>query len=251
MNEKETKNYNVKQILAYLIIGILMIVVTIFTGNYDWSNTNFTVSNSVQNKITYTLDDIPEYTDSPYIEINNNIPDFKGEYFEIEAFETYSELDDLGRCGVAFAKLGIETMPTDDDKRTNIEHITPTAWHDDEVKTLNNNNLYNRCHLIAYSLSNENDNENNIITGTRYFNISGMSPFENQVRKYIKNNPNKHVLYRVTPIFEDDNLLASGVQIEAMSVEDNGKKLCFNVYVYNVQPGVEIDYSTGDFEEIQ
>lgn len=228
-----------------------MIVVTIFTGNYDWSNTNFTVSNSVQNKITYTLDDIPEYTDSPYIEINNNIPDFKGEYFEIEAFETYSELDDLGRCGVAFAKLGTETMPTDDDKRTNIEHITPTAWHDDEVKTLNNNNLYNRCHLIAYSLSNENDNENNIITGTRYFNISGMSPFENQVRKYIKNNPNKHVLYRVTPIFEDDNLLASGVQIEAMSVEDNGKKLCFNVYVYNVQPGVEIDYSTGDFEEIQ
>lgn len=251
MSNKGNNNYNIKQIIAYLIIGILIIVAAIFTNDYDLSDTNSTVSNGVQNTITYTLENIPEYTNSPYIEINNDIPNFEDKYLDMEAFESYSELDDLGRCGVAFAKLGIETMPTDEDKRTSIDHIIPTAWHDDEVKTLNNKNLYNRCHLIAYSLSNENDNEKNLITGTRYFNISGMISFENRVRKYIENNPDNHVLYRVTPVFEGNNLLASGVQIEAKSVEDNGKEVCFNVYVYNVQPGVEIDYSTGDFKEIK
>ena len=251
MSDKENKRYNIKQMLYYLIIGILVIIAAIFGNNYNSNNTNSTTSNNVTSSITFTLENIPEYTDSPYVEINNNIPDFEDKYFEMDAFEDYSDLDDFGRCGVAFAKLGKETMPTEDDKRTNIDHIIPTGWYDDEISILNNTNLYNRCHLIAYSLSNENDNEKNIITGTRYFNISGMTPFENKVRKYLQNNDDVHVLYRVTPIYEGENLVASGVQIEAKSVEDNGKEVCFNVYVYNVQPGVEIDYSTGDFKEIK
>lgn len=238
-----------KQIFPYLIMGILIIIIAIFGNNYNLINTDSTISNNVEETIIYTLDNIPEYNGSPYIKINDDKPNFEGQYLDVKFFEDYSELDDLGRCGVAFAKLGIETMPADDDKRKSIEHIIPTAWHDDEVKILNNTNLYNRCHLIAYSLSNENDNEKNLITGTRYFNVSGMTPFENKVKKYIESNPNNHVLYRVTPIFQGNNLLASGVQIEAKSVEDNGKEICFNVYVYNLQPGVEIDYSTGDFKE--
>lgn len=249
MSNEENKKNNIKKILSYFIIGILIIISAIFGNSHNSNDTDFVTSNNIINTITYTLDNIPEYTDSPYVEINNNIPDFEEKYLEMDAFESYSDLDDLGRCGVAFAKLGKETMPEEDDERTSIEHIIPSGWHDDELEMLKYKNLYNRCHLIAYSLSNENDNEENIITGTRYFNISGMTPFENKVRKYLQNNEEAHVLYRVTPIFEGDNLLASGVQIEAKSVEDNGKEICFNVYVYNVQPGVEIDYSTGDFTE--
>jgi len=249
MTNKENKNYNIKQTLPYLLICILIIIIVIFVNNYNLNNTNSTISNNVEETIIYTLDNIPEYNGSPYIKINGGNPNFKKQYLDVEFFEDYSELDNLGRCGVAFAKLGKETMPTEEDTRKSIEHILPTAWHDDEVKILNNTNLYNRCHLIAYSLSNENDNEKNLITGTRYFNISGMTSFENKVKRYIESNPNNHVLYRVTPIFEGSNLLASGVQIEAKSVEDNGKDVCFNVYVYNVQPGVKIDYSTGNFTE--
>lgn len=248
MSNKENKNYNIKQSLPYLLIGILIIIFVIFSNNSNLINTNSVTSNNIE-EIIYTIDNIPEYSGSPYIKINGGKPNFKEEYLDVDFFEDYSDLDNLGRCGVAFAKLGKETMPTDEDKRKNIDHIKPTAWHDDEVKILNNTNLYNRCHLIAYSLSNENDNEKNLITGTRYFNISGMTQFENKVKRYIESNPNNHVLYRVTPIFEGDNLLASGVQIEAKSVEDNGKEVCFNVYVYNVQPSIEIDYSTGDFIE--
>lgn len=215
MVNEENKKYSIKQILAYLIIGILIVIVAIFGNNYNSNDTNSTTSNNVTSSITYTLDNIPEYTNCPYVEINNNIPDFEDKYFEMDAFEDYSDLDDLGRCGVAFAKLGKETMPTDDDKRTSIDHIIPTGWHDDELEMLKYKNLYNRCHLIAYSLSNENDNDKNLITGTRYFNLSGMTPFENKVRKYLKENDNVHVLYRVTPIYKGENLVVSGVQIEA------------------------------------
>lgn len=249
MSNEESKNNNIKKILAYFLIGILIIISAIFDNNHNSNDTDFATSNSIINTITYTLDNVPEYSGSPYIEINGGIPNFEDQYLDVDFFENYSKLDNLGRCGVAFAKLGKETMPTDEDTRKSIDHIIPTAWHDDKLEMLKYRNLYNRCHLIAYSLSNENDNEKNLITGTRYFNTSGMTGFENEVKRYIESNPDNHVLYRVTPIFEGNNLLASGVQIEAKSVEDNGKDICFNVYVYNVQPGVEIDYSTGDFIE--
>ncbi len=189
------------------------------------------------------LADIPEYTDEIYIEINNNIPYFEESEYTTESFENYSELDSLGRCGVAYANICKETMPADGDERESISSIKPTGWvqaqYDGEY-------LYNRCHLIGYQLSNENANELNLITGTRYFNVEGMLPFENMVADYIDENPNNHVLYRVTPVFQDDNLLASGVEIEAYSVEDNGQGICFNVFVYNVQPGITIDYKTGE-----
>lgn len=231
MSNKENKKNSFKQILAYLIVSILIIISAIFGNRYNSNDTDYETLNGIIDTNIYTLDNIPEYSGSPYIEINGGIPNFEAQDFDADFFEDYSELDKLGRCGVAFAKLGKETMPADDDERTSIEHIIPSAWHDDELEMLKYKNLYNRCHLIAYSLSNENDNEQNIITGTRYLNISGMTPFENKVRKYLQNNEEAHVLYRVTPIFEGENLLASGVQIEAKSVEDNGKEICLYLIV--------------------
>ena len=216
-------------------------------GNNNINNTNEN-NNSISNteKITYTLDNIPEYFGKPYIDINNGVPSFSKEDINTECFEHYSDLDDKGRCGVAFANLGKETMPTDEDKRTSLTDITPSGWQDDEEGILNGKSLYNRCHLIAFSLSAENKNKENLITGTNYFNISGMTSFESKVRNYLKANIDNHVLYRVTPIFEGDNLLASGVHLEAQSVEDN--TIHYNVYIYNVQPGVKINYATGEFE---
>ena len=159
------------------------------------------------------------------------------------SFESYAKLDSLGRCGVAYSCVGIETMPTE--KRGDISQIKPTGWHTTKYDIVDGKYLYNRCHLIGYQLTAENANKKNLITGTRYMNVEGMLPFENQVAEYIEDT-NHHVLYRVTPIFEGDNLIASGVQMEAKSVEDNGKEVCFNVYVYNIQPGVTIDYATGE-----
>ena len=188
--------------------------------------------------------DVPEYTDQIYTIINNNIPYFDEEDYTSESFEKYSQLDEKGRCGVAYANICKEIMPPDGDERGDISYIKPTGWNQ---KKYDGAYLYNRCHLIGYQLSDEDANKLNLITGTRYFNVSGMLPFENKVADYIKSsNKNVHVLYRVTPIFKDDNLLASGVEIEAYSVEDNGKGICFNVYVYNIQPGINIDYKTGE-----
>ena len=186
-------------------------------------------------------------TSEAYVEVNNSIPLFCKANTEMEPFESYSELDNLGRCGVAFANVGIETMPTE--VRGNIGMIKPSGWHtiryDDLIA---DHYLYNRCHLIAYQLSGENDNPCNLITGTRYLNIAGMLPFEDKVADYIKAT-NNHVLYRATPIFEGSNLVASGVVIEAYSVEDNGDGICFAIYAFNVQPGISIDYLTGNSEE--
>lgn len=162
----------------------------------------------------------------------------------VQCFEKYSDLDELGRCGVVYANVCIDTMPTE--PRGEIGSIKPSGWHLDKYNDLiDGNYLYNRCHLIAYQLTGENANEKNLITGTRYLNVQGMLGFENQVAEYVKTT-NNHVLYRVTPIFEGDNLLASGVLMEAYSVEDYGRGICFCVYVYNVQPGIIIDYATGD-----
>jgi DNA-entry nuclease len=191
-----------------------------------------------------TLEDIPEYSDSPYVILNNNLPTFQEEDIDLESFEYYSPLDDLGRCGVAYALVGEEIMPTEE--RGSIGQVKPTGWHTvryDEI--IADKYLYNRCHLIGYQLSGENANKQNLITGTRYMNVEGMLPFENQVADYVEETGN-HVLYRVTPIFEGDDLVARGVQMEAFSVEDMGEGISFNVFVYNVQPGITIDYSTGE-----
>ena len=192
---------------------------------------------------SYSLEEIPEYSGSPYVVINNNMPDFSQEDLTTEAYESYSPLDALGRCGTAEASIGVELMPTEE--RGSIGQVQPTGWHTVTYDCVDGRYLYNRCHLIGYQLTGENANEENLITGTRYLNVDGMLPFENMVADYITETEN-HVLYRVTPIFEGENLVASGVVMEAQSVEDSGEGISFAVYVYNVQPGVEIDYATGE-----
>lgn len=193
-----------------------------------------------------TMESIPEYSGEPYIVLNNNEPDFDEEYFTTESFETYSDLDSLGRCGVAFANVGKDIMPTEE--RGSISQVKPTAWHSVKYDCVDGKHLYNRCHLIGFQLTGENANEKNLITGTRYLNVVGMLPFENMVADYVKET-NNHVLYRVTPVFEGDNLLAKGVQIEAESVEDNGEDILFNVFCYNNQPGIVLDYKTGESKQ--
>ncbi|MCR4648125.1 MAG: DNA/RNA non-specific endonuclease [Lachnospiraceae bacterium] len=206
-----------------------------------------TVSPNTENSSNQLgLSQIEDYNGVPYVEINGNVPLFTDEDIKNLEFENYSELDALGRCGVAFACISIDTMPTEE--RTSIGMIKPSGWHTVKYNDLiDGNYLYNRCHLIGFQLAGENDNEKNLITGTRYLNVEGMLPFENKVSDYVKKT-NNHVLYRVTPCFHEDNPLVSGVSIEAYSVEDEGKGICFYVYLYNVQPGIIIDYKTGDSE---
>ena len=202
-------------------------------------------SGGEQAKFVYGME-IPEYSGSPYVIINDNEPLFTDEDKSTISFERYSKLDWLGRCGVAFANVGRDLMPKDN--RGEIGDIKPSGWVQAKYEGIVDSKppyLYNRCHLIAYCLTAENANEKNLITGTRYMNVEGMLPFEEKVAKYLDKNDN-HVLYRVTPVFVGRNLLADGVLIEALSVEDRGEGICFCVYVYNVQPGVEIDYSTGE-----
>ena len=192
--------------------------------------------------------DVPAFSGSPYVEINGNVPYFTEEDKAGSTFESYSDLDSLGRCGVAYACVSRELMPTEE--RGQIGHIKPTGWVQAKYEGVVDSKppyLYNRCHLIAYCLTAENDNEKNLITGTRYMNVEGMLPFEEKVARYLDQN-DSHVLYRVTPDFRGNNLLATGVLIEAYSIEDEGKGIQFCVYCYNVQPGVEIDYRTGESE---
>ena len=190
-----------------------------------------------------SLDDIPAYSGEAYVAVNGNQPFFTEADYTTLSYETYSPLDSLGRCGAAEANVGQDLMPTE--KRGNIGSVKPTGWHTSKLDFVDGHNLYNRSHLIGYQLAAENANKQNLITGTRYLNVTGMLPFENMVADYVKETDN-HVLYRVTPIFDGTDLVARGVLMEAWSVEDNGEGICFNVYCYNVQPGVEIDYATGD-----
>ncbi len=200
-------------------------------------------SSDENSKIQFALSDIPEYTNSPYVEINGNKPDFsEKDKTKTKSFEKYSRLDKLGRCGAAYANISTDIMPTKE--RESISSVKPTGWEQTTYTFIENGYLYNRCHLIGYQLTGENANERNLITGTRYMNVEGMLPFENEVAEYVTSTKN-HVLYRVTPVFDGDNLLANGVEMEAWSVEDNGKGVCFNVFCYNVQPGVLITYSSG------
>ena len=212
------------------VLPLLFLFVLLLTGCEE----------SVVPAASYDLDEIPAYAGEPYVAVNGNQPFFTEDEYTTEAFETYSELDGLGRCGPAWACVGTELMPTED--RESISSVTPSGWINVEY---DGQYLYNRCHLIGFQLTGENANERNLITGTRYMNVDGMLPFENLVADYVKETDN-HVLYRVTPIFEGDNLVASGVLMEALSMEDDGESVCFNVYVYNVQPGVTIDYATGE-----
>ena len=191
--------------------------------------------------------EIPAYFGDAYVEINGNVPYFTDSELSTTSYEYYSELDSLGRCGVCVANIGTDIMPTEE--RGEIGHIKPTGWHTVKYsEIIEGNYLYNRCHLIGFQLAGENDNEKNLITGTRYLNMNGMLPLENMVADYVTETGN-HVLYRVTPIYEGDNLVADGVLIEAESVEDNGTGILFNVFCYNIQPGITIDYATGDSTE--
>ena len=192
--------------------------------------------------VSYNIDEIPNYSGEPYVILNDNEPEFSESEITIDAFEKYSKLDYLDRCGVAFANVSVDTMSREE--RGSIGMIKPSGWHTVKYDIVDGKYLYNRCHLIGYQLTGENANEKNLITCTRYMNTVGMLQFENQVAEYVKET-NNHVLYRVTPIFDGDNLLAHGVQMEAFSVEDNGEGIKFNVFVYNVQEGIDIDYETG------
>ncbi len=197
---------------------------------------------NITGTVVADLIDVPEFKGESYVVVNDNKPEFEESDFTTESFENYSELDSLGRCGVAEANIGKDLMPVKE--RESISPVKPSGWQTAKYDCVEGKYLYNRCHLIGYQLSGENANKKNLVTGTRYMNVEGMLPFENEVADYVKKTDN-HVLYRVTPVYEGDNLVASGVQMEAWSVEDKGKGVCFNVYAYNNQPGVEIDYATG------
>lgn len=197
----------------------------------------------VNNNSYVSLDAIPAYDGRAYVAVNNNEPFFTDSDMTTTAFENYSDLDSLGRCGVAYANICKDIMPTEE--RGKIGMIKPSGWHTVKYDVIKDRYLYNRCHLIGYQLAGENANSKNLITGTRYLNVEGMLPFENLVADYV-NNTGNHVLYRVTPMFSGSNLVANGVLIEAKSVEDNGGGILFNVYCYNVQPGVGINYENGD-----
>ena len=199
----------------------------------DWSQAAGAVS----------LDDIPTYSGDAYIAVNDNQPFFTQDELTTEAFETYSELDSLGRCGTAYANICRELMPTE--PRGDISSVKPTGWQSVKYDFVDGKSLYNRCHLIGFQLAGENANPKNLITGTRYLNIEGMLPFENLVADYVKET-DQHVLYRGTPVLQGQDLVARGVLMEGLSVEDNGEGVTFCVYAYNVQPGVDIDYATGD-----
>ena len=194
-------------------------------------------------EITLSMDSIPAYSGEPYVAVNDNVPEFRDTDLSTSSYEYYSDLDELGRCGVAVSNIGKDLMPTK--KRGSIGKVKPSGWHTVKYDFVDGKYLYNRCHLIGYQLTAENANEKNLITGTRYMNVDGMLPFENMVADYIKETGN-HVLYRVTPIYTGDNLVADGVEMEARSVEDDGDGICYHVLVYNEQPGVAIDHATGE-----
>lgn len=220
---------------ALYLLSVVLIILSHTTGCalLDYSNDSTCITD---------LNSIPPYIGNAYIEINGNIPYFTEEDYTEDSFEKYGEHDSLGRCTEAYACIGSDLMP--DEKRGSIGQIKPSGWHTVKYDIVDGKYLYNRCHLIGYRLSGENANPNNLITGTRYLNTEGMLPFEDKVAEYV-HETNNHVLYRVTPVFSDDNLLADGVLMEGYSVEDNGEGITFNVFAYNVQPGIAIDYSDG------
>ena len=234
-------------LLAVIVITVAVAAIGLY-ANGSLTLDNLLVELGLRPPAAVVMDDIPDYSGQPYVVLEDNWPDFDAGELTLEAFETYSELDALGRCGPAYANICLEIMPTE--PRGDIGQVKPSGWQTAKYDCVDGKYLYNRCHLIGYQLAGENANRKNLITGTRYMNVEGMLPFENMVDDYVENTGN-HVLYRVTPVFEGANLVASGVQLEAFSVEDEGEGVCFNVYVYNVQPGVGIDYATGESWEMK
>lgn len=248
------QNNLLSKIIYIVILVAILFAVDFFKGDKQPTDNNLINDTNITNSVsisgnTIAGTDIPVYAGKRYIKLNNNQPEFtEKEKTNTKAFEKYSNLDELGRCGVAYANLCQELMPAQSEEREDIHEIRPSGWQVAKYEGLvEQDMLYNRSHLIAWKLGAENANEKNLITGTRYFNAEGMLQFEDRVAGYLhrKKTRNNHVLYRVTPVFEGDNLVATGVQMEAYSVEDQGKGICFNVFVYNVQPGITIDYATG------
>lgn len=234
------------------ILLILIVSLSVLSGCSAGENNFFNdldiTAQSASDYVNYDLSNIPDYDGKAYVELNGNVPEFsKSEKTYSESFEEYGKLDSLGRCTYAVSCIGKDLMPTE--KRGSIGSVKPSGWHISKYDFVDGKYLYNRCHLIGYQLTAENANERNLITGTRYLNVEGMLPFENDVADYIEIT-NNHVYYKVTPIFEGNNLVANGVQMQAYSVEDNGQGISFNVYCYNVQPGVAIDYATGDNQAV-
>lgn len=219
-----------KLLWGVLLLALAALVRIFFPGGED-------IAHAV------SVEDVPAYSGQPYIIINDNKPLFTEEELTADSYEHYGQLDGLGRCTVTMACIGRDLMPTED--RGEIGKVKPTGWVQNFYDNVDGGALYNRCHLIGFQLTGENANKENLITGTRYMNVEGMLPFEDEVADYVRRTGN-HVLYRVTPIFEGNDLVASGVQMEAQSVEDGGKGVQFHVYVYNVQPGIVIDYATGE-----
>lgn len=240
---RNVKNNDSKQLKKYKItITIVAVVLILVVGITAISALRKGTKSNVS---VFSHYDIPEYDSQVYTVLNNNVPYFNPDEYGAKVFEEYSDLDDYGRCGMAFANICQEIMPTE--PRREIGQIKPSGWNQKKYPGVVDSEppyLYNRCHLIGFQLAGENDCEKNLITGTRFFNVEGMLPFENAVRNYV-DETNNHVLYRVTPIYDGVNLVATGVNMEAWSVEDNGKGVSFNVFVYNVQPGVAIDYRDG------
>lgn len=231
-----------KQHLSLFLI-VLLIAATVLLLPACSSDSQDSENYDCTGSISGAAADIPEFRGDPYIIINDNVPGFTDTDLTTTSFETYSDLDRLGRCGTAYANIGVDLMPTE--KRESISKVKPSGWQTVKYDSVDGKYLYNRCHLIGYQLTAENANQKNLITGTRYMNVNGMLPFENMVADYIKETE-QHVLYRVTPIYDGDDLVARGVQMEAISVEDQGESILFNVFVYNNQPGITIDYSNGD-----
>lgn len=234
-------------LVSALLIAVIMTGCSVATNvsKEDIKGAINLVSDIVKgtNSSSYDMSSIPEFNGKDaYVVLNNNESNFTKEDMTTKSFEKYSKLDNLGRCGVAFANVGKDIMPTEE--RGSIGQVKPSGWQTIKYDIVDGKYLYNRCHLIGYQLTGENANRENLVTGTRYLNIDGMLDFENDIADYVKKTGN-HVLYRVTPIFQGSELVCRGVQMEALSVEDNGKGIKFNVFAYNAQPGVEIDYSTG------
>lgn len=234
------------KLLRFLMVFLLSLMLV--GCEADDTSLNNSLLGSVKGSTTTTdssVNNIPEYSGEDFVALNNNVPNFDEKDKTTTSFETYSPLDSLGRCGEAYANIGRDLMPTQ--KRGDISSVKPSGWLNKKYDTslVDGGYIYNRCHLIGHQLAGEDANERNLITGTRYFNVDGMLPFENMIADYVKET-NNHVLFRVTPVYDGDNLVAKGVQMEAYSVEDDGEGVMFNVFVYNVQPGIEIDYATGE-----
>ena len=243
MSKKKITLKYLKKNKAKILAGLLAFIL-LFTASLIFGDDIFSYIDGTDSHLSATLESIPEWDGvTAYVVINDNVPFFTDDEKVAESYEKYGELDGLGRCTVCIACVGVDIMPTDD--RGSISSVKPTGWQSTEYDFVSGKYLYNRCHLIGFQLTGENANKQNLITGTRFLNIDGMLTFEDMIADYVKETGN-HVMFRVTPIFEGDNLVASGVLMEGWSVEDEGEGICFCVYAYNNQPGVIIDYATGE-----